>query len=38
MKVALAYLLIGSYGLLIWQWRKSKSRVANGGLKPSEAL
>ncbi len=24
MKVLLAYLLIGSYGLLIWQWRKGK--------------
>ncbi len=38
MKVVLAYLLLGSYGLLIWQWRKSQSRVANGGLKSSEAL
>ena len=24
MKVLLAYLLIGSYGLLIWQWRQSR--------------
>ena len=25
MKVLLAYLLIGSYGLLIWQWRQNRS-------------
>jgi hypothetical protein len=24
MKVVLAYLLIGSYGLLLWQWRRGK--------------
>jgi Methylamine utilisation protein MauE len=33
MKAVLAYLLIGSYGLLIWQWRKSKARIADGGLR-----
>lgn len=26
MKVVLAYLLIGSYGLLIWQWREGRRR------------
>ena len=25
MKVVLAYLLVGSYGLLIWQWRQQRS-------------
>jgi len=24
MKVILAYLLLGSYGLLIWQWRQGR--------------
>jgi hypothetical protein len=36
MKVVLAYLLIGSYGLLLWQWRQgraSEARMADGGLK-----
>ncbi len=37
MKVVLAYLLIGSYGLLLWQWRKgraaAKARMEDGGLK-----
>jgi hypothetical protein len=28
MKVVLAYLLIGSYGLLIWQWRKCRVAAA----------
>jgi hypothetical protein len=28
MKVVLAYLLIGSYGLLLWQWRKRDRCVA----------
>jgi hypothetical protein len=27
MKVILAYLLIGSYGLLFWQWRANRLRV-----------
>lgn len=33
MKGILAYLLIGSYGLLIWQWRSSKAKMEGGGLK-----
>lgn len=36
MKFVLAYLLIGSYGLLIWQWRKGRSggaKIEDGGLK-----
>ena len=40
MKLVLAYLLIGSYGRLIWQWRKGrvgKARMENGGLKVEEA-
>lgn len=37
MKGILAYLLIGSYGLLIWQWRMSKANVADGGLKMEPA-
>jgi hypothetical protein len=37
MKVILAYLLIGSYGLLIWQWRLSKSKIEGGGLKMESA-
>jgi hypothetical protein len=33
MKVVLAYLLIGSYGLLFWEWRqRRKLRVESGGL------
>ena len=27
MKVILAYLLIGSYGLLFWQWRRGKAEI-----------
>jgi hypothetical protein len=30
-KVLLGYLLIGSYGLLIWQWRKTRGRRPEGG-------
>lgn len=30
MKVVLAYLLIGSYGLLIWQWRKRRELIDVG--------
>jgi hypothetical protein len=40
MKVILAYLLIGSYGLLIWQWRQGRgasARIEDGGLKVEEA-
>lgn len=36
MKVLLAYLLIGSYGLLIWNWRQGrgcKAKIEDGGLK-----
>ena len=29
MKVILAYLLVGSYGLLIWRWRSEKRRGGN---------
>jgi|SRR5215471_9820322 len=29
MKCVLAYLLVGSYGLLIWQWRESKQKSGN---------
>jgi hypothetical protein len=29
MKVVLVYLLIGIYGLLIWQWRSSKQWIVN---------
>jgi hypothetical protein len=28
MKVLLAYLLIGSYGLLIWQWKKRRTQTS----------
>lgn len=38
MKVLLAYLIIGSYGLLIWQWRKSKAKNVDGGLKMKQAV
>lgn len=38
MKVVLAYLLIGSYGLVIWQWRQSKARVVDGELNMEEAV
>lgn len=31
MKAALAYLLIGSYGLLFWEWRKARLRRTEGG-------
>ena len=27
MKIILAYLLIGSYGLLFWQWRRGKAEI-----------
>lgn len=36
MKGVLAYLLLGSYGLLVWQWRQRRggqARLDNGGLK-----
>lgn len=33
MMIVLAYLLIGSYGLLIWQWNVSKSKIEGGRLK-----
>lgn len=33
MKVVLGYLLIGSYGLLIWQWRLSKVRMGQNQAK-----
>jgi hypothetical protein len=33
MKVVLAYLLIGSYGLLFWQWRQRKMRTADPPLQ-----
>lgn len=39
MKVVLAYLLIGSYGLLLWQWRKGRvgrARVEDGEMKVEE--
>jgi hypothetical protein len=38
MKVLLAYMLIGSYGLLVWQWHQSKSRIVGGGLKVEGAV
>jgi hypothetical protein len=39
MKVVLAYLLIGSYGLLIWQWREARRRRAeDGGQTPGTGL
>jgi hypothetical protein len=31
MKVLLAYMLIGSYGLLMWQWRNARGRKPEGG-------
>lgn len=34
MKAVLAYLLIGSYGLLFWQWRNSRGLPAGGAKKP----
>ena len=37
-KVVLAYLLIGSYGLLIWEWRAKKLRVDAGELRGSEQV
>ena len=33
MKGVLAYLLIGSYGLLIWQWRQGRAKVEIGNQK-----
>ena len=38
MKVILAYLLLGSYSLLVWQWSAAKSRakIEGGGLKMAE--
>jgi hypothetical protein len=36
MKVILAYLLAGSYGLLFWQWRINR-KVRNGGAVVSPA-
>jgi len=36
MKVVLAYLLLGSYGLLFWEWRKSRGRRTEGGERSSE--
>lgn len=30
MKVVLAYLLIGSYGLLLWQWKQSRQQIVDG--------
>lgn len=40
MKGLLAYLLIGSYGLLIWRWgqKNRKARMAHGGLKMERAV
>jgi hypothetical protein len=38
-KVLLAYLLIGSYGLLIWEWRRRRKtvpKIEDGGLKMAE--
>jgi len=28
MKAVLAYLLIGSYGMLVWQWNQRSQRIA----------
>ena len=38
MKVLLAYLLIGSYGLLVWQWkqRRTKTSTATAAIAPVE--
>jgi hypothetical protein len=38
MKVLLAYLLIGSYGLLIWQWRRGRSPGNGSDTSPSIPL
>ncbi len=38
MKVLLAYLLIGSYGLLIWQWRAGRSLGTGLDTSPSIPL
>lgn len=37
MKAILAYLFIGSYGLLIWQWRLTRTKIEGGGLKMEPA-
>ena len=36
-KVLLAYLLIGSYALLVWEWRKHRKNVALGQTKLDSA-
>lgn len=33
MKVVLAYLLVGSYGLLIWQWRQNRKTRSTSGIQ-----
>ncbi len=38
MKMVLAYLLIGSYGLLIWQWRRGRSPGNGIDTSPSGAM
>ena len=34
MKVILAYLLIGSYGILFWEWRRGAMSTPLGGGAP----
>lgn len=36
MKGVLAYLLIGSYGILIWQWRQERAQKAEIGNQKAE--
>lgn len=36
MKAVLAYLLIGSYGLLFWQWRKSRFDLSEAARETSQ--
>jgi len=38
MKVLLAYLLIGSYGLLIWKWRTRRWQAVVPGITPRPAV
>lgn len=37
MKGVLAYLLVGSYGILFWQWRQRRAQYPPGAEPPKEA-
>jgi hypothetical protein len=38
MKVLLAYLIIGSYGFLVWRWRRGRSPGNGSDTSPSIPL